>query len=102
MNQVSYIREKDRNLFIAGDFEKELSILRSQNLNLKGLSTENQILTREVRNLRELLLESSHQMEKCKEEFIRMGKERDILLLKLREIGCENEALHRIKVDREE
>lgn len=29
MNQVSYIREKDRNLFIAGDFEKELSILRS-------------------------------------------------------------------------
>lgn len=31
-----------------------------------------------------------------------MGKERDILLLKLREIGCENQALHRIKVDREE
>lgn len=31
-----------------------------------------------------------------------MGRERDILLLKLRELGCENEVLHRIKMERED
>ena len=64
--------------------------------------SENELLTREVRNLRELLLESSHEMEKCKEEFIRLGKERDSLVLRLREMGGECEVLHRIKNEREE
>jgi hypothetical protein len=41
-------------------------------------------------------------MERCKEEFVRMGKEKDILLVKLREMGIENETLYRIKNDREE
>lgn len=31
-----------------------------------------------------------------------MGKDRDLLLVRLKEAGCENEVLHKIKVDREE
>ena len=41
MNQVNYIREKDRNIFMAGDLEKEISYLRSENASLLGLSSEN-------------------------------------------------------------
>jgi hypothetical protein len=55
-----------------------------------------------VRNLRELLVESSNEMEKCKEEFIRMGKERDLLIGQLRELGCENDVLQRMKHEKEE
>lgn len=62
INQVNYIREKDRNCFIAGDLEKEISALRAENAGLRALSPENEVLAREVRNLRELLLESSHEM----------------------------------------
>ena len=83
-NQVNFMREKDRNTFLAGDFEKELSHLRSENVTLLNVVNENELLTKEVRNLRELLLERSHEMEKCKEEFIRLGRERDSLVLKIR------------------
>ena len=55
-----------------------------------------------MRNLRELLLESSNEMEKCKDEFLRMGREKDVLLLKLRELGEDNDLLHKIKHEKEE
>ena len=48
------------------------------------------------------MLESSNEMEKCKDEFLRMGREKDILLLKVRELGGENEILHKIKYEKEE
>ena len=102
MNQMNFIREKDKTNFLATDYEKELAHLRGENTNLLSVVNENEVLSREVRNLRELLLESSHEMEKCKEEFLRMGKERDCLLLRVRELGGENDILHRIKVEREE
>ena len=101
-NQVNFMREKDRNTFLAGDFEKELSHLRSENVTLMNVVSENELLTKEVRNLRELLLEGSHEMQKCKEEFIRLGRQRDSLVLKIRELGGECELLHRIKHEREE
>ena len=41
INQVNYIREKDRNCFIAGDLEKEISALRAQNAGLRTLAPEN-------------------------------------------------------------
>lgn len=41
INQVNYIREKDRNCFIAGDLEKEISALRAENAGLRALSPEN-------------------------------------------------------------
>lgn len=87
MNQVNYIREKDRSVFMAGDLEKEISFLRSENAKLLAVASENEVLTREVRNLRELLLESSNEMERCKEEFLRMGREKDMLVMRLREMG---------------
>ena len=102
LNQVNYVREKDRNLFINGDLEHEITALRGENARLLSVSSENEILTREVRNLRELLLESSHEMEKCKEEFLRIGREKDLLINKVRELGGENEILYRLKNDREE
>ena len=50
-------------------------------------SNDNVILNREISNLKDLLMESSSELERCKDEFIKMGRERDILLVKLRELG---------------
>ena len=55
------------------------------------------MLCKEIRNLKDLLLESSLEMERCKEEFLRIGREKDHLAVKVRELGFENENLHRIK-----
>lgn len=49
-----------------------------------------------------MLLESSGEMEKCKEEFLRMGREKELLLARVRELGGENEMLHKIKYEKEE
>jgi hypothetical protein len=38
LNQVSHVREKDRNSFIIGDFEKEISSLKAENGTLRSLS----------------------------------------------------------------
>lgn len=40
--------------------------------------------------MKELLLESSLEMERCKEEFVRLGREKDKLTIRLREVGIEN------------
>ena len=40
--------------------------------------------------MKELLMESSDEMEKCKEEFLKICREKDILTIKLREMGLEN------------
>ena len=37
-------------------------------------------------------------MERCKDEFIRIGREKDLLSVKVRELGFENESLHRLRV----
>ena len=58
---------------------------------------ENAILSRELRNMKELLIESSGEMERCKDEFIRIGREKDLLAVRLRELGIENETLYKIK-----
>ncbi len=41
-------------------------------------------------------------MEQCKEEFIRIGREKDLLSVKVRELGYENESLHRLKMEKED
>ena len=41
MNQVNYVREKDRNAFMAGDLEREITSLKTENLSLRGISAEN-------------------------------------------------------------
>jgi hypothetical protein len=45
----------------------------------------------EIRNLKEILLESSREMDKCKEEFLRMEIEREQLIRINHE--CEQEAI---------
>jgi hypothetical protein len=46
--------------------------------------SENGLLCKEIRNLKDLLLESSLEMERCKEEFIRIGREKDHLAVQVR------------------
>jgi hypothetical protein len=41
-------------------------------------------------------------MDKCKEEFLRIGREKDLLSVKVRELGYENETLHRMKFEKDE
>ena len=40
-NQVNYLREKDRNMYLAGDLEKEICYLRSENSSLLSVASEN-------------------------------------------------------------
>ena len=47
-------------------------------------------------------MESSLEMERCKPEFMRLDKEKEVLLGKMRELDLENETLYRIKMEMEE
>lgn len=47
-------------------------------------------------------MESSLEMERCKGEFLRLDREKDVMLAKLRELDAENETLYRIKLEMEE
>jgi regulator of replication initiation timing len=70
-------------------YEKELVFLRDENRQLMltaqsdntrirvtadQLTDENRHLVLEIKNLRDVLLESSIEMERCKEEFIRLDR----------------------------
>lgn len=102
LNQVNYIREKDRGSFLVEDLNKEMTVLRAENDRLAVMGSDNSALYREIRGLKDLLMESSLEMEKCKEEFIRIGQEKDMLAARVRELGFENESLHRMKLEKEE
>lgn len=91
------MREVDKNEFSVDELSREVARLRVENDQVLPLMDENSILARELRNMKELLIESSAEMERCKEEFIRIGREKDLLAARLRELGIENETLYRIK-----
>jgi|JI9StandDraft_1071089.scaffolds.fasta_scaffold761031_1 hypothetical protein len=59
---------------------------------------ENTVICKEIKNLKDLLMESSNEMERFKDEFIRLGADKDSLVMKLRELDMENETLHRINI----
>lgn len=52
--------------------------------------------------MREMLRESSYELENCKEEYIKLGKERDLLAIRLEEANYEICSLRRVKMDRED
>jgi hypothetical protein len=84
------------------DIHRENLMVKSENERLVVIADENNVLCKEIRNLKDLLLESSLEMEKCKDEFLRIGREKDLLSVKVRELGYENETLHRMKFEKEE
>lgn len=59
-------------------------------------------MSRELKGLKDLLVESSLEMERCKGEFLRLDKEKEVLLAKLREMDLENDTLYRIRLEMEE
>ena len=67
MSQVSFVREKDRLNYMIEDLHKENLFLKSENERLVVIADENTVLCKEIRNLKDLLLESSLEMEKCKD-----------------------------------
>ena len=67
-----------------------------------GLSREKALLLGELEELREVLGESSLEMETCKAEFIRMGREKDRLLLRLRELENQRQAADHVRLEFEE
>lgn len=84
------------------DLHHDNVVLKSENDRFSHIANENTFLCKEIRNLKDLLLESSLEMEKCKEEFIRIGREKDLLSVRVRELDYENESLHRMKIESEE
>lgn len=93
---IELASENERLLRTVEQYEKELAI-SSHNANAvhKTLdlerSEEVRRLMLEIRNLKDILLESSREMDKCKEEFLRMEIEREQLIRINHE--CEQEAL---------
>jgi hypothetical protein len=43
-------------------------------------------MSKELKNLKDLLMESSLEMERCKGEFMRLDKEKELLMGKMREL----------------
>lgn len=64
---MSFVREKDRLNYMIEDLHKENLFLKSENERLVVIADENTVLCKEIRNLKDLLLESSLEMEKCKD-----------------------------------
>lgn len=102
LNQSNFNREKDQLSFVIDDLHHDNVVLKSENDRFSHIANENTFLCKEIRNLKDLLLESSLEMEKCKEEFIRIGREKDLLSVRVRELDYENESLHRMKIESEE
>jgi hypothetical protein len=69
--------EKSKNMSLAKSYEAELGDLTS----VKLLNSE---LERENDKLRELLIESSKELERCREEFLMLDKENSTLRIKLK------------------
>ena len=82
LNQVNFVRERDRFQFWGADLEKELTHLRSENHKITDLLADNERMAIELRNLRDLLVESSYEIEQSKEELMRLAFERDNFALK--------------------
>jgi chromosome segregation ATPase len=101
-SHADYIREKDKHALVEDDLHREIVAVRAENERAGVVSAENGMLCREIRNLKDLLLESSLEMERCKDEFLRIGREKDNLAVKVRELGFENETLYRMKFEKEE
>lgn len=66
LSHVNFVREKDRSAFMVDDLHREIVSLKAENERLSVISAENAMLCKEIRNLKDLLLESSLEMEKCK------------------------------------
>lgn len=81
---------------------REIGILRKSVERTSLLLEENSILSKELKSMKELLMESSLEMERCKGEFLRLDKEKEVMMGKLRELDAENETLYRIKLEMEE
>jgi cell division protein FtsB len=62
LNLTTFAHEKEELSYIIDDLHRENSTLKSENDQLLGLGRENDFLTREIRNLKDLLLESSIEM----------------------------------------
>lgn len=84
------------------DMRREVLILRKSVEKTSYVVEENAVLSREVKALKELLMESSLEMERCKGEFLRLSQEKDLLVGKMRELDLENETLYRVKLEMEE
>ena len=99
---MNFLREKDQFAMMADNLHREIISLKTENERGGIIVTENSMLCKEIRNLKDILLESSLEMEKCKEEFLRIGREKDHLAVKVRELGYENETLHRMQFEKDE
>lgn len=74
--QNSYLKEREHFLLEKDDLKQEVLILRKTVDGNGRLMDENNILCKEVRNLKELLMESSGEMQRCKDEFVRLASEK--------------------------
>lgn len=94
-------KEKNRILKMTQDYETEISHLTHEKNRLidelEYLGKDNEILAKDKvllagdlqkqnANLRELLLESSRELERCKKEFLGLGRENGLLLEKLKDV----------------
>ncbi len=62
LNQINLMREVDKNDFNVDELSREVARLRIENDQVLPLMDENAILSRELRNMKELLIESSAEM----------------------------------------
>lgn len=74
----------DKLQYALDESTREIVRLKLESQTGLALKDENTVLHREVRDMKELLVESCEEMEKCKQEFLRISREKDILTIRLR------------------
>lgn len=72
-------------------------MLKTEHRRVGEILEENDKLSVELRKLRDLLMESSYEIERSKEELVRISYERDALALKVENMVGENDRLYRMK-----
>ena len=94
--EVNFVREKDRFEYWGADLEKQNILLKTDNKRMVEILEDNDRLSSELNSLRSLLMESSYEIDRSKEELIRISYERDNLAVKFEKAMAESEKVFRI------
>jgi hypothetical protein len=73
--------------------------VNGENARLYQKAADRELLLAEIADLRQLLVESSKEIELCRDKFLSIDKDNKRLMFEMEKIGAENNALLRVRRD---
>lgn len=93
---MNYLKDQQLQLH----HEKQIDTTRIR-MTTEQLAEENKLLLLEIKNLKEVLMESSMEMERCKEEFLRLDRDKERLVRGVKDCETENMRLKALLTERD-